>query len=328
MVPEWTAAQHEFFAARSAGDKSLVAIARERLRLVGMSDEQIRAAEHDGIPRSTFRIDAPIDGVIQSLDVRAGMTLMAGQTLARLNGVATVWLEAAVPEALAGEVQVGSRATIRLTGVPDQVLDGRVTAILPALNDASRSLRVRIELFNPDGRLRPGLSAQVSIVTTAEGTTLAIPTEAVIRTGKRSLVMVAGDEGRFMPMEVRLGREVGDQTLITSGLSEGQRVVASGQFLIDSEASLNGVIASTTETSTPVVLHEADATIKAIDTGEVTLTHGPFETLSMPGMTMAFPLARPDLARDFKIGDQVRVGVRQTDNGLVVERLEKIGGSP
>jgi Cu(I)/Ag(I) efflux system membrane fusion protein len=196
MVPEWTAAQHEFFAARSAGDKSLVAIARERLRLVGMSDEQIRAAEHDGIPRSTFRIDAPIDGVIQSLDVRAGMTLMAGQTLARLNGVATVWLEAAVPEALAGEVQVGSRATIRLTGVPDQVLDGRVTAILPALNDASRSLRVRIELFNPDGRLRPGLSAQVSSVTTAEGTTLAIPTEAVIRTGKRSLVMVAGDEGR------------------------------------------------------------------------------------------------------------------------------------
>ena len=86
--------------------------------------------------------------------------------------------------------------------------------------------------------------------------------------------------------------------------------------------------AGTAETSVSVVLHEADATIKAIDEGEVTLAHGPFKTLSMPGMTMAFPLARPDLTRDFKIGDKVRVGVRQTDNGLVVERLEKTGDNP
>jgi Cu(I)/Ag(I) efflux system membrane fusion protein len=328
LVPAWATAQHEFIALKSSGDKTLLAIARDRLRLLGMSDEQIRDVEHDGTPRSIFTITAPINGVIQSLDVRAGMTLMTGQTLARINGIATVWLEVAVPEALAGKVQVGSNAAIRLASFPELPVDGRVTTILPALNEGTRSLRVRIELFNPDGRLRPGLSAQVSLGTSSGETALAVPTEAIIRTGKRSLVMVAGDQGRFMPTEVTLGHEVGNQTLIDSGLSEGQQVVASGQFLIDSEASLDGIIArsaSTHEMAVPAALHEADATIKDINTGEITLAHGPFKTLSMPGMLMTFPLARPELAQGLKIGDRVRVGVRQTDSGLVVERIEKIG---
>ncbi|MBK9130037.1 MAG: efflux RND transporter periplasmic adaptor subunit [Gammaproteobacteria bacterium] len=328
LVPAWAAAQHEFLAAKSSGNGTLLAIARERLHLVGMSDEQIHTIEHDGTPRSIFRIDAPIDGVIQSLDVRTGMTLTTGQTLARINGLATVWLDVAVPEARAGDVQIGSNAVIYLTSIPGQALNGRVTTILPVLNDGSRSLRIRIELFNPDGHLRPGLSAQVSLDTSSDDTALAVPTEAVIRTGKRSLVMVADDQGRFMPAEVTLGREIGGQTMIASGLSEGQRVVSSGQFLLDSEASLNGIIANTGEvfeSSLPAALHEADATITGISTDEVTLAHGPFKTLSMPGMTMTFPLARPGLAHDLKTGDKVRVGVRQTDNGLVVERIEKMG---
>ena len=328
LMPAWAAAQHEFLAVKSSDDKTLLEIARERMRLLGMSDEQIREVEHDGTPRSIFTVAAPIDGVLQSLDVHAGMTLMIGQTLARINGLATVWLEVAVPEARAGEVQVGSHAAIRLAGFQEQPGDGRVMAILPVLNEATRSLRLRIELINPDGRLRPGLSAQVNLGTSSGETALAVPTEAIIRTGKRSLVMVAGDQGRFMPVEVTLGHEVGNQTLITSGLSEGQQVVVSGQFLIDSEASLNGIVArsaSTPEMSAPADLHETDATIKGIATGEITLAHGPFKTLSMPGMLMTFPLARPELAQGLKIGDRVRVGVWQADSGLVVERIEIMG---
>ena len=140
--------------------------------------------------------------------------------------------------------------------------------------------------------------------------------------------MLAGDNGRFIPVTVTLGREVNDRTVILAGLEEGQQVVASGQFLIDSEASLSGVMARAVEepnTAGRASLHQAEATIKDIANGEVTLAHGPFKTLSMPGMTMAFPLAKPELAKGLKAGDKVEVFVRQGDAGLMVERIEKMG---
>jgi len=332
LVPEWAAAQHELLAIRSAGDPALLAAARDRLRLLGMPDELIRRVEQRGEPQPRYTVSLPRGGLLQSLDVRAGMTVAAGQTLARVNGLRTVWLDVAVPEAYAAWVHPGVRAEARLAGFPDKPIAGRVSAILPALNEAARSLQVRVVLPNPGGRLRPGLSAQVRLVSDTQGSALAVPTEAVIRTGKRALVMVAGENGRFSPVEVSLGPEVGDRTVIASGLEEGQKIVASGQFLIDSEASLSGVMARTEGevASAPagVVLHSAEAKIDEIDANEITLTHGPFKTLSMPGMTMVFPLARPDLTKGLKAGDRVTVFVRQTDQGLVVERLEKAGARP
>ena len=331
LVPEWAAAQHELLAIRGAGDAALLAAARDRLRLLGMSEKLIREVEQTGVPRSRYTVTAPIGGLLQALDVRTGMTMMAGQTLARINGLSTVWLEVAVPQAYAAAVRSGGSAQVRLDGFPGEQIEGRITAILPMLNEASRSLRVRVELPNRDGRLRPGLSAQVTLGIAASGSALAVPTEAIIRSGKRTLVMV-GENGRFVPVTVNLGREVGEHTVILAGLSEGQQVVTSGQFLIDSEASLAGIMARAPESAQAMTqgpaLHEAEATIQAIGTDKVTLAHGPFKTLSMPGMTMAFPVAKPDLLKDFKTGDKVRVQVRQTDDGLIVEQIEKRGGNP
>lgn len=332
LVPEWAAAQHELLAIRSAGDAALLAAARDRLRLLGMPDDLIRRVEQRGVPQPRYTVSLPRGGLLQSLDVRAGMTVAAGQTLARVNGLGTVWLDVAVPEAYAAWVRPGVRAEVQLAGFPDKPIGGRVSAILPALNEAARSLQVRIELPNPDGRLRPGLSAQVRLVSDLQGSALAVPTEAVIRTGKRALVMVADGNGRFAPVEVTLGPEVGDRTVIASGLEDGQKIVASGQFLIDSEASLSGLMArggrEAAAAPAGVVLHPAEAKIDEIGAGEVTLTHGPFKTLSMPGMTMVFPLAGPDLTKGLKAGDHVTVFVRQTDEGLVVERLDKAGVQP
>lgn len=331
LVPEWAAAQHELLAVRAGGDAALLAAARDRLRLLGMPEKLIREVERTGQPRTRFVASSSRAGVVQSLDVRAGMTVMPGQTLARINGLATVWLEAAVPESSAGGIRPGGKADAQIAAFPGKTITGRITAILPALADATRSLRVRVELPNRDGSLRPGMSAQVRLTEGDGATALAVPTEAIIRTGKRSVVMVVEGEGRFAPVEVTLGREAGDRTVITSGLSEGQKIVSSGQFLLDSEASLSGVLARSGATQNgdgAVALHEADATVEAIEDGEVTLAHGPFKTLAMPGMTMAFPLARPDLAGQIKAGDRVRVGVRQTDDGLVVERIEKMGNKP
>lgn len=143
--------------------------------------------------------------------------------------------------------------------------------------------------------------------------------------------MVAEDGGRYRPVEVRLGPESAGKTVVTQGLTEGQQVVASGQFLLDSEASLKGLTAAAVEApmaEAPVPLHEAEGQVMAIDNAGVTLAHGPFKTLGMPGMTMTFPLADPALMVGIKAGDKVRVAVRQTDAGLRVERLEKLGGQP
>lgn len=328
LIPEWAAAQHELLAVRSAADEALLAAARDRLRLLGMPEPMIAAVEKNGVVQSRYTVAAPMGGVIQTLEVRAGMTLMAGQTLARINGLRTVWLEAAVPQALAGQVATGSPVDVHVAGL-DNPVEGHVASIVPMLHEGSRTLRVRVELPNKNGALRAGMSAQVALHGETKGTALAVPTEAVIRTGKRALVMLAEEQGRFTPVEVTLGPEISDQTVILSGLGEGQQVVASGQFLLDSEARLSGIAARPAAKAampTPPALHEADATIEALAPGEVTLSHGPFATLGMPGMTMAFPLARPDLTRGLRVGDKVRVGVRQTDDGLVVQRIEKAGG--
>jgi len=246
LVPEWAAAEQELLAVRLSGDAGLLQVARDRLRLLGIDAAEIQRLEASGNAQSQFIVRAPISGVVQALDVRNGMTLTAGQTLLRINGLESVWLEVAVPEALSGNVRVGDRAEVRLAERGDLSVEGRVGALLPALNDATRTLRVRVELANRGGGLRPGQSAQVTLIAGSRQNGLVVPTESVIRTGKRSLVMLAEERG-FRPVEVTLGQEVGDRTVITSGLAEGQKVVASGQFLLDSEASLRGLGISTME---------------------------------------------------------------------------------
>ena len=331
LVPEWAALQQEYLALKAVGDPALEEAARERMRLGGMPDSLIREVAASGKIRNRIAITAPRSGVIQTLEVRPGMTLTAGQTLARINGIDTVWLDVAVPEAQAGSVRQGQPAEAVFAAFPGKPVRGRVTTLLPTLNEGARALRVRVELPNKDGRLRPGLTAQVSLKGGGGESALLVPTEAVIRTGRRALVIVAEAKGHYRPAEVTLGPETGNDTVILSGLEAGQAIVASGQFLIDSEASLQGIAARGTgmdaAASTPVALHEADAVIKDISAGYVTLAHGPFKTLSMAGMTMEFPLASPRLAQGLKAGDRVRVGVRETDDGLLVEKLDKTGGA-
>lgn len=332
LVPEWAAAQEEFLALKHNGDADLLAAARQRLRLTGMPAALITQVERSGKTQPLLTLTSPIGGVLQELDVRTGMTVAAGETLARVNGLSSVWLAVAVPEAEAGAIVVGQSVEARLPAFPGEVLGGTVSAVLPETNPDSRTVRVRVELPNPDGRLRPGLTAQVRLSRSTAQSLLWVPSEAVIRTGRRALVMLAEDAGRYRPVEVQLGQENEGKTVVLKGLEEGQQVVSSGQFLLDSEASLKGIVASTLEMPAPPAaasaLHEAEGQIVEINDQGVTLAHGPFKTLGMPGMTMTFPLAAPALMEGFKTGDKVRVSVSQTDDGLLVERLEKLGGQP
>ncbi|MEO5865846.1 MAG: efflux RND transporter periplasmic adaptor subunit [Sphingomonas sp.] len=235
LVPEWGGAQGEYEAVRKTGDKTLIAAARQRLGLIG-----VPGGAAGGRGMTTIR--SPIGGVITTLDARAGVTLAPGQTLAQVNGLGTVWLNAAVPEVRAADIRNGQSATAELAGFPGERFTGRVIAVLPTAQADSRTLTVRIELANRDGRLRPGMFATVQLGDTSRAALL-LPSEAVIRTGKRTLVMLADGKGRFRPAEVRIGREARGQTEVLAGLAAGEKVVASGQFLLDSEASLTGIAA-------------------------------------------------------------------------------------
>jgi Cu(I)/Ag(I) efflux system membrane fusion protein len=243
LVPEWTGAQNEFLAVLKTGDQGLIQSVRERLRSLGMSPGLIAQVEKSGQAHAVVTITAPIGGLIQTLEARTGMAVAPGATLAQINGLDPVGIEAAIPEVQAAQVAVGGRVSASLAAYPGEKFQGKVAALLPEADKESRTLRVRIEVPNHDGRIKPGMFAQVRLDAAKSVARLLIPSEAVIRTGKRNVVLVAIKGSRFAPVEVKLGQESNGQVAVLDGLEEGQDIVVSGQFLIDSEASLKGVVA-------------------------------------------------------------------------------------
>ncbi|WP_096699665.1 efflux RND transporter periplasmic adaptor subunit [Polaromonas sp. AER18D-145] len=324
-IPDWVAVQEEFLALkRMQGDDlaSLVDGARQRMRQVGMSDEQIRRIEASGRAQPRITITAPLGGVVVELLVRDGMTVMAGSTLFRINGLSTVWANAEVPESQSALVRPGAKVQARSPAAPGTSFDGRVQAILPDVNQATRTLKARMELANPGSRLVPGMFVTMQFMDMRADKALLVPTEAVIQTGKRTVVMLAEENGRFRPVDVEAGIETGGQTEIKRGLQIGQRVVVSSQFLIDSEASLKGVEARLNQAPKPPApssapRHEGQAKIDAINNDAITLSHGPIPSIKWGAMTMDFK-APPsqELPRNLAAGDNVNFEFYIDSEGL------------
>ena len=243
-VPDWVAAQEEFLALRRMQGNNLAPLvdgARARMRQVGMSEAQISAVESNGQVQARFTLRAPLGGVLTEVATREGMTVSPGMTLFRINGTGTVWAEAEVPESQAAQLRLGTPVRANSPAAPGQTFDGKVQALLPEVNIATRTLKARMELTNRGGRLAPGMLVQMQFLSGRAQASLLVPTEAIIDTGRRKVVMLAEDEGRFRPLDIETGVESGGQTEVRKGLSAGQRVVVSSQFLLDSEASLKGV---------------------------------------------------------------------------------------
>jgi Cu(I)/Ag(I) efflux system membrane fusion protein len=327
LLPEWLAAQQEFLAVRATGDADLTAAARQRLVLLGIPAAQIEHLAQTGQPRPIQTLTAPIGGLLAELMVRQGMTVGMGMNLARINGLATVWVEAAVPEAQAATATPGQIAEVRLPAMPGQVIRGKVTAVLPEANRESRTLRVRVELPNPGQRLRAGMFAHVALQGAPQGEAVTVPTEAVVRTGRRALVYLLDAPGRYRPVEVEVGPEIDERIVIFKGVEAGQQVVASGQFLIDSEATLRGVTAraSGVAPAAPAAEHHVNGTVnEAAGGGVITLDHDPVPALKWPAMTMPFKLARPDMASGLKAGDKVHFSFRQEGDESVITAIQKV----
>ncbi|HET7664417.1 MAG TPA: efflux RND transporter periplasmic adaptor subunit [Rhodanobacteraceae bacterium] len=242
LAPQWSAAVAEYFAlkdARSATGQALRAAALERLHALGMDKATIRGL-HAGSDTITLR--APVDGVVGRLEVQAGQQVGKGEPIMRINGLDKVWIQAAIPQAQVAGISAGAPITATVSALPNVVFHGKVATVLPTVDAATRTQQARIVLDNPGHRLAPGMFVDLRIAGTPSAPYPLVPTAAIIADGVHTRVIEALGDGRYRPLRVRTGRSSDGMTAIVAGLHGGERIVTSGQFLIDSEASLSGAL--------------------------------------------------------------------------------------
>jgi Cu(I)/Ag(I) efflux system membrane fusion protein len=249
---------------------------------------------------------------------------MPGMTLFRIVDLSTVWVNADVPEAQASWVTPGARVEARVQAYPGRVFEGRVGALLPEVSAQTRTVRTRIEVANPGALLKPGMFASVVFRQGAKRDSVLVPSEAVIRTGTRDVVVVSLGEGRFRTAQVELGFESGGHSEIRKGLSAGDKVVLSGQFLIDSEASLSGTLARLEGAEDS---HKGRGRITALQPreGRVELDHEPIPSMQWPKMKMGFLVEDKAQLTRLKEGDAVDFELRgkpNPDGDYVITKIE------
>jgi Cu(I)/Ag(I) efflux system membrane fusion protein len=238
--PALDAAQHEFLLALAAGESTLIDAARDRLVSLGFSDEDVAALQQTRRANRRVAVRAPIHGYVMTLSTREGAAVTPESPLFELVGHDPLWVIVNLPESQSASVAAGSGVEVHAAAYPGRTFAGTVDYLYPELDMTTRTRRARIVLDNHDDALHPGMFVDVSLSARSQGDALLVPSEAVIHTGHRAVVIAAGEAGTYRPVHVVVGAERDGRTIVLSGLEEGDLVVTSGQFLIDSEASLRG----------------------------------------------------------------------------------------
>jgi RND family efflux transporter MFP subunit len=242
--PDLYNAQNEHVLALNQGGTSgLRASARQKLKLFDISEDQIAQLEKTRQPQRTLRVDAPIDGIVVEKNAVQGQMVEAGMKLYRLADLGIVWVQSQIYEQDLALLKLGQEAEVSLSYLPDRKFSGRVTYIYPTVDEKTRTARVRMEFHNPGLFLKPGMFATVELNAEIEPSALLVPDSAVLRSGEKNTVFAALDNGHFEPREVTLGPRGENNTYeVLTGLKEGERVVTSGQFMLDSESQLREAI--------------------------------------------------------------------------------------
>lgn len=227
----------------SSGSKALKASAYRRLKLWDVSDQQIKKLEETGTPMTTITFYSPASGFVVTKNVFEKQRITHDTETYSIADLSTIWLMADVYEYEAARVHIGQKAVMTLAYDSGGRFEGRVTYIYPALNNMTRTLKVRIEFPNRNFQLKPDMYADVELQT-AEGSGLLVPEEAVLDSGNRQIVFVQRGQGEFEPRQVKTGAHSAGNVVITSGLKAGEKIVASGNFLIDSESQLKSALES------------------------------------------------------------------------------------
>jgi Cu(I)/Ag(I) efflux system membrane fusion protein len=337
--PELVSAQREYqVAARGieqlagatgeaqASLRGVAEAALARLRNWDISAEQIERLKAggpgDNVQRTlTYR--APAGGVVLDKKALAGMRFMPGETLYQIADISSVWVLADVFERDIGAVKVGQNVAVSIDAFPGRGFAGKVGYVYPTLNAQTRTVPVRVELPNPDGLLRPAMYANVELKVGPGGTALTVPVSAIIDSGTAQRVIVQQEEGRFEPREVKLGLRGDDYVEVREGVKEGEQVVVSANFLIDSESNLKAALGGMKEAK-PAVSHHAMGTLDSVEgDGTVMVTHDPVASLGWPKMTMAFVPANPALVEKIKPGAPIHFEfVERKPGEWVITKIE------
>ena len=325
--PELYGAQVEFAALRkirsSAITPGLRQAARERLRLLGLPSGAIQRLDAGGAPQRAYAVFARQSGIVTAIGARPGAKVDPGQSIVTLADLSQVWVVGEVPESSLGQIRVGQPVQITFSAYPGEIRNGRIDYIFPTLEPQARTARVRVTLPNPNAHLKIGMFANMTISGAGAGG-LVVPADAVISTGKRNVVIVKRG-GTFIPAEVELGPTVREMTVIRAGLQPNAEVVVSGQFLIDSEASLQGVIERLSAGQQAAAQQQdiqGKGIVKSIDLqGRIVIAHEP--VLNWPAMTMPFAVRDRALLRGRKAGERVVFEFEQPQPGQapVIERI-------
>jgi Cu(I)/Ag(I) efflux system membrane fusion protein len=223
------------------GASALEYDARSRLLVLGIGEEDVKELEARGKPLETLSIRSPVSGYLSRRLVQAGASITPGQELFEIANLSSVWVIAEVYEADIGRVRVGQKANISLQALPGQTFAGKVSFIHPAVNPLNRTVQVRIVIANRMGMLRPGMLADVVLdLGAAKGVT--VPADALVETGESQYVFLSMPGGRFEPRKVQVGARAGDRVQILSGVSAGETVVTTANFLVDSESRLRAAL--------------------------------------------------------------------------------------
>lgn len=346
--PTLVNAQEEYLQALSAKHARLIEASRERLRALGVSQGQIKALERNRKVQHRLRIYAPQDGIVANLNVREGQYVKPATAVMTLADLSSVWLIADVFERQADWVRVGAPAEVRLAYLPGRVWEGDVAFIHPSLDPKSRTLKVRLRFDNADESLKPNMFAKATIFGGAKNNVVAIPREALIRTGNQDRVVLARGDGRYTPRKVTVGIETGDWVEILDGLRAGDTVVTSGQFLIDSEASLKASIlrldggagklvagpkavsmampGNTPAMTSAEALLTATARVIAVmpDEQRITLDHDPIPAIGWPAMKMPFAVDTGVDMSNLAAGDRIAFDLVRDGEAYRVSSIRKL----
>lgn len=314
--PELVNAQEELVLAMERNSPRLVKAAELRLGALRVPRKLIDDLKNGGAVKQSVTFFSPQGGVVDNLVIREGFYVSPGTTIMSIGALDQVWVEAEVFERQASLVEIGQPVTMTLDYLPGKQWQGHVDYIYPTLDAQTRTVRVRLRFENNDGLLKPNMFAQVVIHADSPDTSLVIPREAVIRTGRSNRVVLVLGDGRFKSVNVEVGRYDEKSAEILSGLKEGDKVVTSAQFLIDSESSKNSdFMRMNHEEDAPLPKSVwTEATINALMTAERKLnaTHQAISQWDWPEMTMDFDVAESVDLSSLQEGMQLQIEISKT----------------
>ncbi|HFQ4956662.1 TPA: efflux RND transporter periplasmic adaptor subunit [Vibrio vulnificus] len=315
--PELVKAQEELLNAKRTGRDGLVKGATERLLSLGVDREQINQVIRRGKASQTIEIKALANGVIASLNIREGGYLSPAQAVISAGPLNEVWVDAEVFERQAHWLTNGSQASMTLDALPGKAWQGEVDYVYPILDPKTRTLRMRLKFANPNGELKPNMFANITLQPVSDSEVLTVPKSSVIRSGGMTRVVLAEGEGKYRSARIETGREADDKVEVLLGLNQGDRIVTSAHFMLDSESSqsadlsrINGV-----EAAAETAWAKGEITDLMADHGMLTINHQPVPEWNWPGMTMNFNAAQGVDLSALQKGQAIEFEMEKTPEG-------------